>query len=196
TRRRRLLRPPFRGPEPARRSGGILRGRFRSAPCRCAWDRQWGGRRSLRGRARLLRGRGRGGLSVSSYAPLQDGKSINETAAWRLQGRLLLLAPQLCSGEVAGEIEVVLDCAGNRLKQPMLFQLGEPVRNFPRRVMRQALLQQIRVRLAVDQTENAALFSGHARIARFPGFLPRLGALIDPVRRRHAPLPGKARSPP
>src|SRR5207245_11094184 len=127
----------------------------------------------------LRRGRGRGGLSVSSYAPLQDGESINETAAWRLQGRflllaLLLLAPQLCSGEVAGEIEVVLDCACNRLKQPKLFQLGEPVRNFRRRVMRQALLQQIRVRLAVNQTENSALFSWHARIGRFPGFLPRL----------------------
>src|SRR6267143_1013230 len=152
------------------RSAGIRRGRFRSAPCRCAWDRRWGGRRSLRGRARLQRGRD--GLSVSSYAPLQDDESINETTTWRLlRGALLLarllLAPQLRGGEVAGEIEVVLD--GPR--------------------------HQVRVRLAVDQAENATLLGRHARIARLPRLVACLGALIDPIRCRHAPSPGKARFP-
>src|SRR2546421_4116682 len=61
-----------------------------------------------------------------------------------------------------------IDRKSTRLKQPMLFQLGEPVRDFRRRVMRQALLQQIRVRLAVDQTENAALLGGQVRIAQLP----------------------------
>src|SRR5437879_1323986 len=75
------------------------------------------------------------------------------------------------------------------MQQPLRFQLGEPARDLGRRIMTQAVLQQVRVRLAVDQAENAALFGRHARIARLPRFLACLGTLIDPIRCRHAPSP-------
>src|SRR5437879_12329624 len=75
------------------------------------------------------------------------------------------------------------------MQQPLRFQLGEPARDLGRRILAQAVLQRVRLRLAVDQAANAALFGRHARIARLPRLLACLGTLIDPIRCRHAPSP-------